>query len=456
MDLARTANEIIDQRYRILTRLGQGGSGTTYAAESLATGQQVALKELSLKGLQDWKKIELFEREARVLETLHHPAIPDYIDYFQVDTADNRWFYLAQELAEGTSLADLVESGWRLDEAEVRRLGQAVLEVLIYLHGLNPPVIHRDIKPQNLIRRDDGHIYLVDFGAVQTVYRDSLSQGSTVVGTYGYMAPEQFRGQAVPATDLYGLGATLLFLLTHQSPADLPQVRLRIDFRPYISVSPAFADWLDQLIDPLVEDRFASAQVALTALTQPAPLATAPHSSREKLAPRRPAGSRIQLQKTSSSLTIDIPPSGFRGETLGMGLFSLFWNGFVLFWTIGAVGSGGSWLFAAFAIPFWVVGMGMVGGVVNSLLGRVQLHIDRHRFVLERSLLGWKRRLEGNSADLAGVELRTAYTENGRAIQSINLLEGVNNHRLGTPLSNVEKAWLVAEIEAFIQPFQTQ
>ncbi|PSN11313.1 serine/threonine protein kinase, partial [filamentous cyanobacterium CCT1] len=273
MTFARASSEIIDDRYRILRPLGQGSSGTTYAAEVLATGQTIALKALSLRGLQDWKKIELFEREARILKSLSHPAIPQYIDFFQVDTADNRWFYLAQDLADGTSLADWVEAGGRVDEAEARRIAAAVLEVLVYLHGLNPPVIHRDIKPQNIIRRDDGHIYLVDFGAVQAVY--CHGQGSTVVGTYGYMAPEQFRGQAVPATDLYGLGATLLFLLTHQSPADLPQERLRINFRPYVSVSDAFADWLDQLIDPLVEDRFASAQVALTALTQPAPLATA-------------------------------------------------------------------------------------------------------------------------------------------------------------------------------------
>jgi len=237
MQPVHAVNDVIDSRYRIVRELGRGGTGVTYMADSLETGQRVALKELSLKGLKDWKQIELFEREARTLESLDHPAIPAYVDYFQVDTPDNRLFYLAQDIAEGTSLADLVESGWRADEAEARHIAESVLKVLDYLHTLNPPVIHRDIKPQNIIRRQDGHIYLVDFGAVQTVYRNTLSQGSTVVGTYGYMAPEQFRGQAVPATDLYGLGATLLYLLTHQSPADLPQKRLRIDFRPYLSVA---------------------------------------------------------------------------------------------------------------------------------------------------------------------------------------------------------------------------
>jgi serine/threonine protein kinase len=177
MPPVHTVNDIIDNRYRIVRELGRGGTGVTYRAESIQTGQTVALKELSLKGLKDWKQIELFEREARTLESLDHPAIPAYVDYFQVDTADNRLFYLAQDLAPGTSLANRVASGWRVDEAEARRIATAILTVLDYLHTLNPPVIHRDIKPQNIIRREDGHIYLVDFGAVQTVYRDTMSQG---------------------------------------------------------------------------------------------------------------------------------------------------------------------------------------------------------------------------------------------------------------------------------------
>ncbi|MGF1517309.1 MAG: serine/threonine protein kinase [Nodosilinea sp.] len=444
MEFARATNDTIDGRYRIVRCLGQGSSGTTYAAEVLKTGRAIALKELSLRGRQDWKKIELFEREARILKTLNHPAIPQYIDYFQVDTADNRWFYLAQDLAEGTSLADWVETGGRVNEAEARRIATEILQVLIYLHGLNPPVIHRDIKPQNIIRHDDGHIYLVDFGAVQTVHRDG--QGSTVVGTYGYMAPEQFRGQAVPATDLYSLGATLLFLLTHQSPADLPQARLRIDFRPYVAVSDAFAAWLDQLIDPLVEDRFASAQMALAALTEPAPLATAPLRT---LTPRPPAGTRVQVQRSLTTLSITIPPPGLRGETVGIGLFGLLWNGFVLVWGIMAALSGAG-LAVLFTIPFFVVGFGMVAGFVNALLAHVTLRIDRQRFTLTRRLLGWTRQMSGNTADLAKVELQTAYTHNGRPIKTITLLEGINQHRFGTPLTAVEKAWLVDEIDTFI------
>ncbi|MFB8787332.1 MAG: ankyrin repeat domain-containing protein [Potamolinea sp.] len=266
MELLHEPGEIIAQRYRILDQLGQGGSGTTYQALSLQNDQQVALKALSLHRLTDWKMLELFEREARVLAQLNHPAIPRYLEYFHVDTPQDRSFYIAQQIAEGKSLAALVQNGWHANEQEVRQIAIQILEILVYLHSLTPPVIHRDIKPQNIIRSSDGKIFLVDFGAVQDTYHNTFMRGSTVVGTYGYMAPEQFRGQAVPTTDLYGLGATLLFLLTHRSPAELPTDRLKIDFRSRVQISEDFADCLEKMLDPDVEERFSSAKEALEVL----------------------------------------------------------------------------------------------------------------------------------------------------------------------------------------------
>ncbi|MEM7758931.1 MAG: ankyrin repeat domain-containing protein, partial [Cyanobacteria bacterium P01_A01_bin.40] len=209
---------------------------------------------------------ELFGREAEVLSKLDHPAIPKYIDYFDLETDTDKAFYIVQQQAPGKSLFDLVQSGWRITEAQVKDIAQQILAILSYLHSLDPPVIHRDIKPNNLIRSDDGKIYLVDFGAVQNTYYNTLMQGSTVVGTYGYMAPEQFRGQALPATDLYSLGATLLYLLTHRSPAELPQDTLKLDFRNSVDISESFADWLDKILEPDIEDRFADANEALTQL----------------------------------------------------------------------------------------------------------------------------------------------------------------------------------------------
>ena len=259
---------VIASRYEIQEILGRGGVGITYAARMLSSGEQVALKIVSLVGLEDWKSVELLQREAQVLSQLNHPGIPSYIDYFTIDRDREYQFCIVQQLAPGQSLAQLVEEGWRTSEKEIKHIAVQVLETLTYLHQLDSPVIHRDIKPENLIRAEDGSIYLVDFGAVREKYQTELTQGSTVVGTFGYMAPEQFKGRAVTATDLYGFGATLLYLLTHRSPTELPHDNLKIKFRSQVKVSPALAQWLEKLVAPELETRFASAEEALTALKQ--------------------------------------------------------------------------------------------------------------------------------------------------------------------------------------------
>jgi Protein kinase domain/Ankyrin repeats (3 copies) len=232
---------------------------------------------LSLAQMDDWKAIDLFEREAQILSQLDHPAIPKYIDYFTIDTPTDRNFYIVQELAPGKTLSDWSESGWRCTEAEVKDIASQILKILSYLHNFTPPVIHRDLKPSNILRTATGQISLVDFGAVRQAYHDTFMRGSTVVGTFGYMAPEQFRSQALPATDLYGLGATILALLTNRSPAELTQSNLKLSFRNKIQVSPAFADWLEQMLEPDPVDRFDSATTALAALKNP-----------KSLAPKRP------------------------------------------------------------------------------------------------------------------------------------------------------------------------
>ncbi|MEM9504200.1 MAG: serine/threonine-protein kinase, partial [Cyanobacteria bacterium P01_E01_bin.43] len=441
---------LVQARYQIMNVLGRGGSGITYRAEDAFTGRQVALKELSLKGLDDWKKLELFEREARVLKDLDHPAIPNYVDYFQVDTADNRLFYIAQEIAEGQSLAELVATGERFLETEVERIAAAVLEVLQYLHGLNPPIIHRDIKPQNLIRGNDGRIYLVDFGAVQTAYREATAFGSTVVGTYGYMAPEQFRGQAYPTTDLYGLGTTLLNLLTHQNPGDLPQKRLMIDFRPVITVSERFADWLDGLLEPLVEDRFPSAEAALDALTNP--LLTSrrglSHHPNAPLVLHQPSGSKVKLSRSRRRLSLSIPPNGLRGEAAGVALFALFWNSFIFVWTAIAVSGGGAF-FALFSLPFWAVGLWLMWTLAKAIVGKFSLEVTGDRYTLTRQLWRWQKQCEGGARDLYDVKLTTVYTQNSRPVRAVALNAGTQTYKFGLALSAPEKDWVVSELQAF-------
>ncbi|MFO0745131.1 MAG: serine/threonine-protein kinase [Myxococcota bacterium] len=258
------AGTVIAGRYQLESVLGRGGFAVTWRALDLTTRAPVAVKILSLRTVDHWKAVELFEREARVLEQLDHPQIPKYLGFIAPSEGSDR-FVLVQSLAEGRSLAELVKTGWRPTEAEARDLADQVLGILEYLHGRSPPVVHRDIKPANLVRRADGRIALVDFGSV----RDRLagaSEFASTAGTFGYMAPEQLTGQALPASDLYGLGATLVNVLSHHAPSELPQRELRIDFKGVVHVSPAFERFLGRLLAPAPERRFASARAARKAL----------------------------------------------------------------------------------------------------------------------------------------------------------------------------------------------
>jgi hypothetical protein len=212
-------------RFVVLGAIGEGSQGRTFDGFDRLEGRSVAIKRFDVRGAQTWKDVELAEREARVLQSLTHPKLPRYVDRFEEDGA----LYLVMEKIEGESLSALRARHATLSEGDVVRLLRDAGEVLDYLHNRAPPVIHRDIKPGNVIRRPDGSFAFVDFGAV----RDKLRPegGSTVVGTFGYMAPEQFQGRALPASDVYAVGATALAMLTGRQPEDLPHKGLSVDVR---------------------------------------------------------------------------------------------------------------------------------------------------------------------------------------------------------------------------------
>lgn len=272
-----------EERYQLLEVLGEGGTGITYRAQAENMTQPVAIKLLLLSGQEHWNNIERFEQEAEVLAKLRHPHIPRYLDYFYVDTESDRMFCLVQQLAVGQSIAQRVMSGWRISESAVKAIASQLLEVLIYLHTQSPPLIHRDIKPQNIIIDQKDQVFLVDFGAVQKAYYDTFMQGHTMVGTYGYMAPEQFRGQAIPATDLYGLGATLLFLLTHCPPTDFLSADLKFKVDESLPISEDLKLWLEKLLEPDVNDRFVSAEAALAALQTGMPRPATPGFTKKQV-----------------------------------------------------------------------------------------------------------------------------------------------------------------------------
>ncbi|MEO1591146.1 MAG: serine/threonine-protein kinase [Cyanobacteria bacterium J06632_22] len=263
---------VLNQRYQLQECLGSSPDRRTFlATDRQAIGQrQVVVKLFLFSSEAKWETYKLFEREAETLKSLDHVAIPQHLDAFDVDTPLGKGFALVQTYVPLRSLQEWVETGRRFTEADLVHIATELLTVLDYLHGMQPPVIHRDLKPSNVLMGDrtahsPGEVYLIDFGSVQTADHGGTR---TVVGTYGYMPLEQFGNRAVPASDLYSLGATLIYLATGQHPADLPQQHLKIDFARQAHLSPRLTQWIETLVDPALSHRPKSAAIALQQLKQ--------------------------------------------------------------------------------------------------------------------------------------------------------------------------------------------
>lgn len=272
--------------YVVAEPLGQGGFGETFAATRRSDGAAVVLKLLRLDRADDLKALELFEREANVLASLEHPGVPRTFDFFVWDgerahdprepstlqpTGDVRWV-MVQSRAPGRSLAQRIEAGERLDEAQLVTLLRALLSILDDLHGLHPSVVHRDIKPANVMLHEGPsglQVTLVDFGAMQARVRQLDSVSSTSVGTFGFIPLEQMMGQARPASDLFAAAMTVIVAATHRYPEQLPldehTGKVSLDALS-LQLSPAVRATLDAMLEPVVGKRVASAKAALQML----------------------------------------------------------------------------------------------------------------------------------------------------------------------------------------------
>jgi serine/threonine protein kinase len=311
--LGDSNKEVLSERYEVQQELGKKAGRRTLLARDLQTQELVVVKVLSFGDEFEWNDLKLFEREAETLKALSHPAIPSYIDYFELDLPNNKGFALVQSYIPAQSLEAQLKAGRNFSEIEVKQLAKAILEILQYLHERQPPVIHRDIKPSNILLTNRsgnsvGEVSLVDFGSVQTVARRSSTM--TVVGTYGYMAPEQFSARATPASDFYSLGTTLIYLVTGQHPADLPQTDLRMEFEQAANISPSFSRWLRRMTEPIASQGFVSAKEAVRSLEQ-AENTTTTETRESNSRIGKPAGSKVVLTKNADSLEVIIPSIGF-------------------------------------------------------------------------------------------------------------------------------------------------
>ncbi len=382
-------SQVLGERYEVQQQLGKKAGRRTLLARDLLTGEFVVIKLLSFCSDFEWDDLKLFEREAETLKSLSHPSIPSYLDYFEVNSPVVRGFALVQTYIPAQTLEQHLKSGRTFTEAEVKDIAKSLLEILIYLHERQSPIIHRDIKPSNILLSNRsgnsvGQLYLVDFGSVQTIVADEGGT-MTVVGTYGYMPPEQFGGRTVPASDLYSIGATLIYLACGIHPADLPQKDFRIQFERSVNLSQALTSWLKEMTQPNLERRFISASIALKVLAHPEERDIAP------LAVSQPFGSKIKLTQNEHSLLILIPPIGYQPSMTFLVLFAVGWNSFIFFWTISAlfIPFPANIPFILFSLPFWGAGIQMVSWVLSSSFRSIRLYLNCQQIAFTWELWGW-------------------------------------------------------------------
>ena len=455
--------QILQERYEIQRHLGQRSGQQTVLAFDRQTQDLVVVKLLTFGGELKWETFKLFEREAKTLKELDHPAIPRYLDYFDVETNFGQGFALVQSYIDAPSLEEHIKAGRTFSEIELKQIAKAVLEILIYLHHRSPPIIHRDIKPANILLTNRsgnnvGQVYLVDFGSVQA----AASEGGTrtVVGTYGYMPPEQFGGRAVPASDLYGLGTTIIYLASGQHPADLPQKDFRIDFKNYVSLSPPFIDWLQWITQPSLERRLESANHALQAIA----LENNQLMLEEKptLVLSQPANSRVVLIKENERLEICIPPKGFSINLLPKIVFAIAWNGFLVLWYSHAIinWSSGGWFAALFALGHLGIGVWLIRQILWTLFGQTWLYLDQEKISLSSQLFGLKYYSPRPAARHQITKLErtgNSYTKNSEADRvkvksKINIWAGTKKFEIGARglLSEIELDWLAHELSEWL------
>lgn len=233
----KTASTLQSDRYEVRMQLASGGLSAVYLAK-MQPNSRVVLKESVIPPDTDYKTRakakELFEREGRLLSRLEHPQIAKVLDFFVEGGRD----YIALEYIPGVSLRQFIKSDNYRDEKVILSWAAQIADILLYLHELEPPVVHRDLTPDNLLARDDGKVALIDFG----VSNEFISRATgTLVGKQAYISPEQFRGKAQPKSDVYSFGATLHFLLTGEDPEPLSTSRPK-------HLKPGVSPFLDELV----------------------------------------------------------------------------------------------------------------------------------------------------------------------------------------------------------------
>ncbi len=251
---------LLNDKYILIDILGENNQITYLASpinkENLNSQitEQVIIKELNISSLDNWKIEELFNREILTLKRINHNQIPKLVDNFKLDLKTTKNQYLVMEFIEGITLKESIKNKL-YSEKEALEVLKEIVEILSYLHSLDEPIIHRDIKPSNImIRKSDNKLILIDFGAVADILK--VKGGSTVVGTYGFMAPELFMGKVSIQSDYYSLGGVLINLLTKKEPNNM--INRTEEFISSLNISNNMKYLISKLMKLKLKDRVKS------------------------------------------------------------------------------------------------------------------------------------------------------------------------------------------------------
>ena len=232
---------LVDGKYKILNKVGQGGMSVVYLAMNEKANKQWAIKEVRKDGVKDFEVVkQSLVAETDMLKKLSHPSLPSIVDVIE----DESTFLIVMDYIQGNPLSRALEEYGAQPQVHVIEWAKQLCDVLGYLHTRTPAIIYRDMKPANVMLKPDGNVTLIDFGTAREFKEKNLAD-TTCLGTVGYAAPEQFggMGQTDARTDIYCLGATLYHLVTGMNPCEPPY-----EIRPIREINPSLSGGLEQII----------------------------------------------------------------------------------------------------------------------------------------------------------------------------------------------------------------
>lgn len=254
---------LVDGKYKILNKVGQGGMSVVYLAMNEKANKQWAVKEVRKDGVKDFEVVKQgLVAETDILKRLNHPNLPSIIDV--IDTDDS--FIIIMDYIQGNSLNKALDEYGAQPQEQVITWAKQLCDVLGYLHSRTPAIIYRDMKPANVMLKPDGNVTLIDFGTAREFKERNLAD-TTCLGTVGYAAPEQFggMGQTDARTDIYCLGATLYHLVTGMNPCEPPY-----EIKPIREINPSLSSGFERIIQKCTQrdpnDRYQSAAELMYAL----------------------------------------------------------------------------------------------------------------------------------------------------------------------------------------------